>query len=251
VLWISGILIIVNVKIVSNKTICIGDIHGRDIWKRILENESDAATIVFIGDYFDSFDISGAEQLYNFKEIIKYKEESGKQVVMLVGNHDHHYFPEIGYTGTSGFQRNIWPVISATIDENRKHLQMCYRQGEYLFSHAGVSVSFLKRVFKKAWKVDTVADQINELFFTQPRRFNFYGLDPYGDNTEQTPIWIRPRSLKIANNNTNLYRKYIQVVGHTHRNGIEFSGRTYFVDTFDTSNDYLTIIDGKVILASL
>ena len=233
------------------KTVVLGDIHGRSIWKPILEKESDADTVVFIGDYFDSFDIPGLEQLQNFEEIIKYKEESGKEVVMLVGNHDHHYFPEIGYTGTSGFQSKMYTSISNSINYYRKHLQMCYAQGEYLFSHAGISVSWLKNVFKKDWTVDNVVEKVNELFLHKPRWFNFSGLDPYGDDTYQTPIWIRPRSLKIANNNTKLYKKYIQVVGHTHQNGIQFKGRTYFVDTFDTSNDYLTIVDGKVTLASL
>ena len=233
------------------KTVVLGDIHGRSIWKPILEKESDADTVVFIGDYFDSFDISGAEQLYNFQEILNYKRDSGKEVILLVGNHDHHYFPEIGYTGTSGFQHSMWPAISAVINENRQQLQMCYNDGEFLFSHAGISVSWLKNAFKKDWTVDNVVEKVNELYLHKPRWFNFSGLDPYGDDTYQTPIWIRPRSLKIANNNTNLYRKYIQVVGHTHRSGIEFSGRIYFVDTFDTCDEYLTIVDGKVILASL
>lgn len=232
------------------KTVVLGDIHGRNIWKDIVAKEN-PDTVVFIGDYFDSFDIPGVEQLQNFEEIIKYKEESGKEVVMLIGNHDYHYFPEIGYTGTSGFQSKLYTSISHSINYHRKHLQMCYRQEEYLFSHAGISVSWLKKVFKKDWTVDNVVELVNELFIYQPKRFEFSGLDPYGDDPQQTPIWIRPRSLKITNNNTKLYKKYIQIVGHTHRPSIEFSGRIYFVDTFDTCNDYLTIVDEKVILASL
>ena len=54
------------------KTIIIGDIHGRDTWKQIVEQEQDAHRIVFLGDYFDSFDIKGVEQLHNFNEIIKF-----------------------------------------------------------------------------------------------------------------------------------------------------------------------------------
>ena len=40
------------------KTILIGDIHGRSIWKRIVADEK-PDRVVFIGDYFDSFDIPG------------------------------------------------------------------------------------------------------------------------------------------------------------------------------------------------
>ena len=235
------------------KTVVLGDIHGRTIWKEIVYKEWDADTVIFVGDYFDSFDIPGVEQLSNFEEIVKYKEESGKEVIMLIGNHDLHYFPEIGYTGTSGFQRSMYTSISGAINENRQHLQMCYAQDAFLFSHAGISTKWLKRVFKRAWNVNNVVEKVNELFVTKPRWFNFpdHCYNPYGDDLDQTPVWIRPRSLKIANRNTSLYRKYTQVVGHTASRGIEFEPRTYFVDTFDTGKEYLTIVDGKVILASL
>ena len=58
------------------KTIIIGDIHGRSVWKQIVEKEQDAHKIVFLGDYFDSFDIKGVEQLHNFNEIIKFKQDT-------------------------------------------------------------------------------------------------------------------------------------------------------------------------------
>ncbi len=45
----------------------IGDLHGRDCWKWIVETEK-ADRYVFIGDYFDSFDIPGLLQMHNFKE---------------------------------------------------------------------------------------------------------------------------------------------------------------------------------------
>lgn len=53
--------------------------------------------VIFIGDYFDSHDeYSTVEQIQNFKDIIEYKTNSTKKVIMLIGNHDYHYFPEIG-----------------------------------------------------------------------------------------------------------------------------------------------------------
>ena len=50
------------------KLIAIGDIHGRDIWKQIVETEQ-PDTVVFVGDYFDSFNIPGIDQIHNFKNI--------------------------------------------------------------------------------------------------------------------------------------------------------------------------------------
>ena len=236
------------------KTVVIGDIHGRSTWKLIthLENPD---RVIFIGDYFDSFDISGVEQIQNFKEIIEYKKTSGKEVILLIGNHDHHYYPEIGNTGTSGYQKGIAPNIIQVIDENRKHLQIAYQMDEFLFSHAGVSSVFMDEVFgPNGWEVETITDQLNEMFMYRPGVFLFNGLDPYGDDEYQTPIWIRPRSLMKANRNT-LRTRFIQVVGHTQVKKLDLvgaekaaGGRYYLIDCLGTSGEYLVIQDGDLIV---
>ena len=51
------------------KTLFLGDTHGRSVWKKIVEKEN-PDRVIFIGDYFDSFDIPGIEQIHNFKEIV-------------------------------------------------------------------------------------------------------------------------------------------------------------------------------------
>jgi predicted phosphodiesterase len=251
------------------KTCIIGDIHGRSVWKLItyLENPD---RVIFIGDYFDSFDISGVEQIHNFKEIIEYKEtaftNAGKDdqhktdVILLIGNHDHHYFPEIGNTGTSGFQTTLAPSIMQVIDENRQHLQMAYQMDEFLFTHAGVSSKFMDNVFGvNGWKTETIADNLNELFKYKPRTFEFGmavdmnvagWLDPSGDNIDQSPIWIRPKSLMRVNRNT-LREQVIQVVGHTQVHEIDVDGnstggRYYFIDCLGTSGQYMVINDGEI-----
>ena len=232
------------------KTLIIGDIHGRSVWKLIthLENPD---RVIFLGDYFDSFDFSGVEQIQNFKEIIEYKKTSGKEVILLIGNHDHHYYPEIGDTGTSGFQTRIAPSIMQVIDENREHLQMAYRMGEFVFTHAGISSEFMDSVFgKDGWNWSTMADELNEKMKYQPKTFIFNGIDGTGDNTYQTPIWIRPRSLMKANRDT-LRRLVIQVVGHTQvrevdEEGMSTGNRYWFMDCLGTSGQYMVIDDGDV-----
>ena len=139
----------------------------------------------------------------------------------------------------------ICPVIS----DNISHLQMAYRLEDYLFTHAGVSSEFMDEVFKD-WSIDTLVDQLNELFIFKPKLFEFNGTDPYGDNTWQTPIWIRPRSLMKANRQT-LRQKFIQIVGHTQVRKLDLEGsknaaggRYYFIDCMQTSKEYLVISDG-------
>ena len=234
------------------KTVVIGDIHGRSVWKLIVHQERDASRFIFIGDYFDSFDISGIEQIHNFKEIIEFKETSGKEVILLIGNHDYHYYPETTSIAgsTSGFQIRLANSIRFAIDENRDHLQIAYQEGSTLFTHAGVSSEYMDQVFGiGGWKVENIVNDLNELFKYKPLAFDFYGRDSYGDDTYQTPIWIRPRSLMKVNRKT-LRKELIQVVGHTEQNEIDIKGKStggryYFIDTLGTSGEYLIIENEK------
>ena len=69
------------------KTIILGDTHGRSNWKLAIHQEQ-PDRIIFIGDYFDSFDIPGVEQIHNFKEIIQYKENNNlRSKQNLLGNY--------------------------------------------------------------------------------------------------------------------------------------------------------------------
>jgi predicted MPP superfamily phosphohydrolase len=243
------------------KTLVLGDTHGRSNWKLAIHQEQ-PDRVIFIGDYFDSFEFSGVEQIDNFKQIIQYKENNPQvEVVLLIGNHDHHYFPEIGYTGTSGYQSRIAPSIIQVIDENRHHLQMAYGFDKYLFTHAGVSPVFMDQVFgKDDWSKESVVVDLNELFRYKPKAFEFNGFDAYGDNTTQTPIWIRPRSLMQANkkHTKSLKKDYIQIVGHTGMKRIDIDGsdkftggRYYFIDTMETSGEYLVIQDNNITVNSV
>jgi hypothetical protein len=63
-------------------------------------------------------------------------------------------------------------------------------------------------------------------------------------------MWIRPKALMAANKDT-LRKQIIQVVGHTHQNEIDkegkaTGGRYYFVDTQETSQEYMIITDGQI-----
>jgi DNA repair exonuclease SbcCD nuclease subunit len=246
------------------KTIVLGDTHGRSFWKQITTNEN-PDRVIFIGDYFDSFTIKTDEQINNFLDIIEYKKTSGKDVILLVGNHDIHYYPEVSDTGTSGYQTIGRLQIEPIIDANKEHLQMAYQMGELLFTHAGVSSEWLDDIIID-WTVDNMVDKINELFHYQPNKFNFRSYKEYnkdkviwsnghGDNTYQTPIWIRPRSLMEVNRNT-LRKQVIQVVGHTwveeiDKEGKSTGGRYYFIDTFDTSKEYMIITENAMSFGKL
>jgi predicted MPP superfamily phosphohydrolase len=239
------------------KTVVIGDTHGRSNWRLAIYQEEPVDRVIFIGDYMDSYDISAVEQIHNFKEIINYKELNPQvEVILLIGNHDAPYFPEFTDRAISGYQTKMAPSISQVIEENRHHLQMAYGFDNFLFTHAGVSPVFMDQVYgKDGWSKENIVQDLNDLWKYKPNAFQFNGFDAYGDNTTQTPIWIRPGSLMSANkkHENGLKKDYIQVVGHTTMRKLDLEGsdkftggRYYFIDTMDTSGDYLIIEDGKL-----
>jgi len=138
---------------------------------------------------------------------------------------------------------------------------MAYGFGEYLFTHAGVSPVWMDKVFgPDGWSKDTVVVDLNELFRYKPKIFEFTGLEPTGDNAIQTPIWIRPRSLMYANkkHEKGLKNDYIQIVGHTVMKKLNLEGsdkntggRYYFIDTMETSGEYLVIQNNNLTVNSV
>ena len=236
------------------RTIVLGDIHGRDCWKKIVDQDFDR--VIFIGDYFDTHeDVTGLEQLDNFKSICEFKRKQinlGKEVILLIGNHDFHYFPEISYTGTSGYQSRMKMVFEDAINENRDLLQMCFiDENKYIYSHAGITKSWCANVDINIYNqnIHEIVLSINELFYTQPRKFNFYAGDRsgYGDNVHQSPIWVRPNSLYRDKLN------FMQIIGHTRVNKIGHPPKNerrgfYVIDCLPL--EYL-LIDGKIEIKSV
>lgn len=231
------------------KTIFLGDTHGRSLWKDIIRNEM-PDRVVFIGDYFDSHDkeLTAAIQMFNFKEIIEFKKTGAMEVIMLIGNHDYHYFPEIGYNGTSGYQSGAALEIGRVLDENREHLQMAYLLDNILCTHAGVGHNWLVEQMDYNSE-DNIADFINDVWKYKPQLFQFNGFDPYGDSWTQTPIWIRPHSLMVGNKDSFLKKQYIQIVGHTQVEVIDMGkatgGKYYFIDALGTCQEFLIYEDGE------
>lgn len=232
------------------KITAIGDIHGKDVWKKIVAKNSSSDKIIFMGDYFDSKDnISTEEQIENFNTIIRLKIRNPNQIVLLFGNHDFQYLPGINEK-YSGYQYSGAAAINLVISESLRHLQMCYIYENYLFSHAGVT---------KTWAASNLQHegcleiQINDLFKYKPQSFGFTmgeRYDNYGNDITQTPIWVRPESLAIDK-----LENYIMVVGHTQCSNIEI-GEGLFkdiikIDTLDRSKEYLTIVNNEPIINKL
>ena len=197
------------------KQIIIGDIHGHDSWKRIIDQEKTFDRIVFLGDYHDSFKISSKSIVDNFKSIVELKNSLKDKVVLLCGNHDYHYVEGID-SKFSGYRPEIKGMQKDFLLELIKNdiLQVCFKDEENrLYSHAGISRTWLKESVGKELNPETIDKDINALFKADLSLFDFiYGISGsyYGDDPENGPLWIRPNSLYY-----DAIDEYDQIVGHT------------------------------------
>ena len=225
-----------------SKIVVIGDIHGCDRWKDLVRMHPDATEFVFIGDYFDSFSRNHAECIFNFKEIIEWKESTDIKVTMLIGNHDFHYMSECGgrYGGWSAWHA---AEIGELLKETKEHLQVAYQVDKFLFTHAGVS----KEWYEVNFPADTgnIPEQINDLWSYDKRSFNHSGMEMYGNYDGEGPLWIRPQALRRNMLNDTI----VQIVGHTHMRVIDYDDNHYFVDTLPY--EYLCIENGVPVIYEL
>lgn len=244
----------------SYRIVAIGDIHGRTTWNPILEKEWDNTDkFIFIGDYLDSFNILIMNQIKNLKEIAHEALSNPNKIDLLIGNHDFHYLDGIDET-YSGFNALTKPhaqeILELLIRNNQ--LNICKVYDGVLYSHAGISNKFideLQNTLPKELNVDLKSDPefINEIFRTKRKLFGFGQFagnkpcDQYGNNTFQSPIWIRPESLM-----KNPLMKP-QVFGHTRQDKNITLRKNNFalIDCLDVVNNYLVIENGKFKIETL
>lgn len=241
---------------IKMKTIVLGDTHGRGVWQLIVQKEN-PDRVIFIGDYWDSFDIPYLEQMYNFKQIVHaaYSNPDRREFILLTGNHDVHYQRWAIQAGEcySGFQSIHANDICQEMEQPHVQslMKMAYKMDNFLFTHAGITQTWLDNM--EIENDENMVDVINDYAKYKPQMFGFGAVgrkgyvDGYGDNIWQGPTWVRPRSLMKDSKDLG----YIQVVGHTGQNQIDIKGKAtggkyYFIDTLGTSGEYLIIEDGEV-----
>lgn len=233
------------------KQIIIGDIHGRTCWRDILSQEQIWDRVIFLGDYVDTHEaITPIEQVENLREIIKFKEDNSDKVVLLIGNHDYHYWPGV-QEHYSGYQPQMRSTFEYEFNAYSRKFQVCYID-EYktIYSHAGLTQKWCQFIGAYPLKNQQLVDYVNDCFISRPIMFQFYWGDRSGcgDNINQGPFWVRPQSLyrdKINN---------FMVVGHTMVGQIAHPPKSerkgfYAIDCLP--KQYLVCIDGRFEIRNL
>jgi len=143
----------------------IGDIHGRDSWKRLVDED---CINVFVGDYFDPYlDLNIEDLERNFMEIVEYKRKHRKNTVLLYGNHDMDYLPDISEPNSRYDETNAKRIQRLFIDTEALFHGVAYAICDnYLVTHAGVTKewkeTYLPRV--RSIRPANMAKAINSLW---------------------------------------------------------------------------------------
>jgi len=228
------------------KVLFIGDIHGRTDWRETaLEGLKKFEEVVFLGDYFDSFDISSVKQIDNFKALLSFIEKK-KNVTALLGNHDYAYIH--GFSSISGYQ---FPHAHQIQQLLREHLELFRIAWGYtdekekytLATHAGLTYDFWKRhilpLFEEGFLQNITAPhdpkdlKIHEIlnYLIDKKELMWKVGSMRGGIGTPGPLWADYRELSA-----DLFPNINQVFGHTasHAPSVDFLGDIFIarIDNF-------------------
>lgn len=219
----------------------IGDLHGRDKWKKIVENDK-SSHFIFLGDYVDPYKAEGItveDSINNLYDIIDFKIENKNRVTLLIGNHDAQYmfYPDFG--GVYGVKMTDRQELIELFQFNDPLFQFAYQKDNYLFVHAGISNGwyneykvFLKRMGLKD-DMSNLGDLLNALGNSKASIiFDQVSVHRGGGDINGSPIWADERELF-----TDHLKGFHQIVGHNKVMDIE----TYPLNIRQRKNDNSSI----------
>ncbi len=197
--------------------IVVPDVHGRMFWKQgrdYLYNNPEAK-VVFLGDYLDPYTtydgITHAEAYENFLDILEFKKENLDNVVLLRGNHDEWNFNEFRECCRHDYRNT--PRNRKIFQENENLFKFAHLEGNYLFTHAGVSTDWLDQN-----SLDLNESSIVEYLNSNPNTLWQIGRSRGGRNRCGSPLWCCWEGDWQWNDCQNPF-SFTQCIGHTYDTG--------------------------------
>ncbi|MDR0683270.1 MAG: metallophosphoesterase [Dysgonamonadaceae bacterium] len=140
-------------------TLILGDIHGSTFWKTAVAENPDCRYI-FLGDYLDPYKFIAQDQLLqNLQEIIQFKKDNPDNVILLLGNHDLHYFTT-DILPSSRFDFFLAEKAAIAFQDNLHLFQYAFQEDNYIFTHAGIAHKWFTDDFKGDIN-SNIAEQLN------------------------------------------------------------------------------------------
>jgi hypothetical protein len=193
--------------------IAIGDVHGLTYWKEIVTQHPNFR-YVFLGDYLDPYEHIAPQALMdNLMGIICLKEVQPDNTVLLLGNHDLHYFTD-KIDKSSRFNRQIAKEAKQVFTEHKHLFQFAYQEGFHVFTHAGIAHEWFVTDFKGDL-CKNVAEQLNHPKPEQEAALYGCGIYRGGNMRYGGIFWADTADL------TKPLQAYTQVVGHNRVDDID------------------------------
>ena len=211
----------------AQNILIIPDVHGRTFWKEkvydIIEHDENTH-IVFLGDYVDPYQYEGIfpeDAIPILEEIIDLKKRCPEQITLLLGNHDLGYI----YPTVCSCRRDKehYTDISHLFNENIDKFDLAYKEGRYLFTHAGVHKAWFDLVFGEKDDYSNIDIYLNNWLHTDQGNIEeclglYSYFRGYIDSNYGSCVWADVREWAWDVQNQSELNKdlgYFQIFGHT------------------------------------
>lgn len=236
------------------KTLVIGDVHCKpEILMNFYKQADKYDKIIFVGDACDNFGCGQESNIKTLTTISGIKDTLKDKFIWLIGNHDWGYYDDS--IDMTGHIKKDSAKVYQILKDNIEKWDILYAQDDFLFSHAGVCVEFLRHPLLCSSKKSEFIDKVNDLK-NKPGPYNpLNGVGPScGGYQTPSPLWMRPSD--CYHSHLTPVRNYKQVIGHTPVRDIHFEEGMLLVDTFSQYQDLtpygdrtaLLIEDGKLFI---
>lgn len=136
------------------KILVIPDIHEnyKDALENIKNNKDQVDKVVVLGDYVDSFEdkLNGPNMINGFNELCLMKRKEPNKFNIILGNHDLSYISNTrDGERVSGHQYKYAEQYRTMFENNLDILDICCKYDDIIFSHAGISRTWYRRIIEK------------------------------------------------------------------------------------------------------
>lgn len=229
--------------------IIVPDEHGRGLWKNGLKyfNENPDCKMIFLGDYLDPYtyheDITHGQAYVNFKEILEFARANPLRVILLYGNHDIFYTDRDKECCRHDYKN--YAAIAKLFQDNKDLFQFAYREGDYLFTHAGVCTGWLLQNNLTNINEDNIVDYLN----SNPKTLWQVGESRGGLQDWGSPLWCCWIGDWECDECKNPF-KLKQIIGHTRlEKGRYSSNKKKNIYMMDVRNCFLLENDEFILLS--
>lgn len=229
------------------KIAIIGDLHGKNCWKKLLKDKIDAFDkIIFMGDYSDDSWIyfEDKEIIDNLKEVIEFKIKYNNKTELLIGNHDFQYI--VGYPTASRYRKSYAKEMHKIFNENEKLFKIIHIENNYIFSHAGITngwINYIKEKYKiENITMDNIEKEVNKVYKSDKEDCNIVSFRRGGLNNFAGLLWADIEDLL-----EDAWIGYNQAVGHNRVKPLSVIKKEnyniYLSDHFDTNLEILLALN--------